>query len=129
MKRIAVAAAILTLIVGPLQYASGQQQPKPKVTESDPKARATPAGDFAMGRVEAVRPGNPTVLVLRVVETTDSVRRIKIEGRLTVELSRAVLRSIEGGAAGLRVGALVKVDGVVRDGRLIVTSAAVLSGK
>jgi hypothetical protein len=69
------------------------------------------------------------VLIVRVVEASDSVRRIKVDGRLTVELSSAVLRGIEGGAAALQVGGGVRLDGVVRDGRLIVTRASVLRGK
>ncbi|MDR7521676.1 MAG: hypothetical protein QN168_04340 [Armatimonadota bacterium] len=124
-----VAVVVLVMISGLLHAASGQQQAKPTPAETEPKAKATPAGDFAIGQVEAVRPGTPTTLVLRVVEASDSVRRIKVEGRLTVELPASVLRGIQGGAAAIRVGDHVRVAGIVRDGRLIVTSAMVLRGK
>ncbi|MDR7519549.1 MAG: hypothetical protein QN123_08285 [Armatimonadota bacterium] len=127
MTGLAAAAVACVLVFGVFQAAG--QQPKPTFAETDPKARPTPAGDFAIGRVEAVRPGTPTTLTLRVVEASDTVRRIKVEGRLTVDLSEAVLRGIQGGAAGIRVGDHVRVAGIVRDGRLIVTSAVVLRGK
>jgi hypothetical protein len=137
MKRVVVAVVVLAVALGSLQGA-GEAQPSPKPTEPPPKAKATeadaktkatPPGDFAIGRIEAVRPGNPTVLIVQVVEASDSVRRIKVDGRLTVDLSSAVLRGIEGGVARLQVGGQVKLEGVVRDGRLVVARASVLRGK
>jgi hypothetical protein len=139
MKRVAVAVVVVAVAIGSLAGpGEAQQSPKAKATEAapkgkapetDPKTKATPPGDFAIGRIEAVRPGNPTVLIVQVVEASDSVRRIKVDGRLTVDLSSAVLRGIEGGAAGLQVGGQVKLEGVVRDGRLVVARAWVLRGK
>jgi hypothetical protein len=146
MKRVAVAVVVVAVAIGSLAgFGEAQPSPKPtepgpkakvteaapkgKAPEADPKTKATPPGDFAIGRIEAVRPGNPTVLVVQVVEASDSVRRIKVDGRLTVDLSSGVLRGIEGGAAGLQVGGQVKLEGVVRDGRLVVARASVLRGK
>lgn len=137
MTRIAIAVVILTVAFGILE-AAGAQQPvpkptepasKPKTDEGGPKAKTTPPGNFVSGRVESIRPGNPLVLTLRVVEMSDSVRPLKVEGRLVVELPSAVLRGIQGGAAGIRVGDQVSIDGVVRDGRLVVTRVTVLRGK
>jgi len=111
--------AVVVVAVSP----AWAQQPKPTgpATEQQPKGKPTPAGqltdpDFARGTVDTVASGNPMVITLRGVQLSNRVRVLKHDRKLILEIPTAAL---QGGPAP-RVGQVVTLTGVVRDGKFII---------
>ncbi len=123
MKNFVVLSAILAVMLGPLSAALAQQ-PKPTgpTTDQQPKSQPTPASqptdpDFVQGTVDTVTLGNPAVVTLRGIEMmSDRVRALKKEGKLVFDVPAAALR----GGPTLRVGQIVTLAGVVRDGKFLI---------
>lgn len=92
----------------------------PKTPSSKPNPSKPPAltGDYAVGYVESVVGGSPTFVVLRLAGASESVRRLKVAGRLRVALTPEAMQNA---AAILRQGELLRFTGVIRDGTFFAT--------
>lgn len=119
MMRVAIVSVIIlaVMLVPAVPVLAQQQKPK---TEPQPAAQPNDP-DYAGGTVVAVTAGTPLVLTVRANDVSDSVRPMKREGRITVEIPAQALRGIP----APKVGDSVVLTGIVRDGKFIVRNVTV----